>query len=277
MSLRPGDATTLWQCPKALPSQCQPWVEQWLLGRAASPKGGGEGLVGKGCVTQGGREGEGLRHPSPALQDGVLSLLPASREQGSNSIWIWRPLAGAKAVGRQPGTGGVRVTPIPPLDPAPDPVVFQTSMKTPVCNRLGSQCPSGCSAGQGWQRHGDSLPSSFPKKRKEGTKSGVSVEPSLVHILSSKGENQRKQGAHLSSSSSLSSFAQFDPQVPPSLPEVGWEHPALGVRSTRAVLPGLTRVGWLPLASVITPRGGCQKEKLVLIPCCSPAPSCWDN
>lgn len=104
------------------------------------------------------------------------------------------------------------------------------------------------------------------------------MEPSLVWILSMNGENQRKQGAqgaHLSSS--LSSFAQFDPQVPPSLPEAGLEHPALGVRSRRAVLSGLTCVFWLPLTSLITPRGGCQKEKLVLIPCCSPVPSCWDN
>lgn len=84
------------------------------------------------------------------------------------------------------------------------------------------------------------------------------MEPSLVWILSMNGENQRKQGAHLSSS--LSSFAQFDPQVPPSLPEAGLEHPALGVRSRRAVLSGLTCVFWLPLTSLITPRGGCQRK-----------------
>lgn len=108
-------------------------------------------------------------------------------------------------------------------------------------------------------------------------KSRVSMEPSLVQTLSSNGGNQWKQGAHLSSSSSLSPFARFEPRMLPSLPEAGSEHPALGVGPARAVLSGLTRVFWLPLASLITARGGCQQGKLVLFPCCNPAPSCWDN
>lgn len=106
-------------------------------------------------------------------------------------------------------------------------------------------------------------------------KSRVSMEPSLVQILSLNGENQRKQRAHLSSSS-LSSCAWFDPAVLPSLPGAGSEHPAPCPINVCHALR-LTRVFWLPLASLITPRGGCQKEKLVLIPCCNPAPSCWDN
>lgn len=81
--LRPGAATALRRCPKASPSRRQP--KRWVEG---------------GC-------GEGLRHPSSALQDGVLGLLlPAASEQGSVSIWIWWPLARAKAAGRGPGAGG---------------------------------------------------------------------------------------------------------------------------------------------------------------------------
>lgn len=157
ISLCPGDATSLWRCPKALPSQRQPWVE----------RGCWEGLRHPG------RWGRGMGRaasPQPSSARRGPQLLPASREQGSNSIWIWRPLAGAKAVGRQPGTGSVRVTLVPPSAPgaSPDPVALQTSMKTLICNRLGSQGPSGCSAEQGWPRHGASLPSSFPKKKERG-------------------------------------------------------------------------------------------------------------
>lgn len=98
------------------------------------------------------------------------------------------------------------------------------------------------------------------QKGEEGMKSSVSMESSLARILSSSEENQRKHGARLSSSSSSSSLARFDPKMPPSLPEAGLEHPALGVRSIRAVLSALTRVFWLPLALLITPGVGAKRK-----------------
>ena len=80
--LCPGAATAL-RCPKALPSHRQPK-----------------------CWVEGGR-GEGLRHPSSALQDGVLGLLlPVTSEQGNIRFWIWWLLARAKAARRGPGAGG---------------------------------------------------------------------------------------------------------------------------------------------------------------------------
>lgn len=97
------------------------------------------------------------------------------------------------------------------------------------------------------------------QKGEEGMKGRVSMESSLARILSSNEENQRKQTARLSSSSS-SSLARFDPKMPPSLPEAGLEHPALGVRSIRAVLSTLTRVFWLPLALLITPGVGAKRK-----------------
>lgn len=156
-----------WRChhPVAVPKGVAPPVPALggagLLGRAASPR-----LLGKGKEKAKGK-GKGLRHPSPALQDGVLSLLPISREQGSNSIWIWRPLAGAKAVRRQPGAGSVRATLIPPPAPGPSPVpvALQTSTETFVWALSAPQAAQQGSHGQGTV---SVFHPAFPKKGRRG-------------------------------------------------------------------------------------------------------------